>query len=260
MKHVALFLALLCGISAGRAAELRYTTFDPNDANSGPAVILSGEIRKGDYQAILRFARKDPIRFNGSVMILASPGGDLLEAIRIGGFIKKTYQNVFVNSHIGKCASACFLIYVAAVDRSAIVPGLGIHRPYFAPSEFEKMPLREAEQKHRRLMDAVRKYLEDQQVPQYLIERMFSLASTEIYWLNYDDISSVGVRANWWDQLLVDRCKLDKQLDQGFLNEGDHFARAAEAREHISRVAACAYTISAEERKRNLKELLGATR
>lgn len=259
MMRLALVLVLLGSLSTGRAAELRYGALDPRDPDSAPAVILSGEIRKGDYEAILRFARKDPHRFHASTIVLASPGGDLIEAIRIGGLIRKTYQSVFVNSAIGTCASACFLIYVAAVDRHALVPALGIHRPYFAPSEFERMPLQAAEQKHRRLMETVRKYLEDQQVPQYLIERMFSLASTEIYWLSWDDLKNLGLRANWWDQLLVDRCKLDKQLEQQFLNQGDHFARAAEAKRQIHDVAVCAYQISAEDRKQNLRDLLGAS-
>jgi hypothetical protein len=259
MKLLAILLPLLCCLSVGQAAELRYGSLDPKDSEDN-AVLLSGEIRKGDYEALLRFARKNPTIFNAHTLVLASPGGDLIEAMRIGSFVRKTYQSVFVSPDIGKCASACFLIYVAAVNRGAQAKAIGIHRPYFAPSEFERMPLQEAEKKHRRLMEVVRKYLEDQQVPQYLIERMFSLASTEIYWLTFEDLDNLGARANWWDQVLVARCGLDKKLEQGFSRMGESFARASEAKRHIRDLAICAYNISAEDRERNLRELLGARR
>lgn len=238
---------LFAASQSAQAIDLAYGSIDPNKPEKINAIILKGEIRKGDYELLLRFARKDRQRFHSKMVVLASQGGDLLEAIRIGVFLRKTYMDVFVNPKIGRCASACFLIYVAAVERDAVVPGLGIHRPTFAASEVEHLPLPEAERKHRELMQAVRSYLEDQQVPAYLIEKMFSLASTEIYWLTWEDLDRLGTRANWWDQVLVDRCRLNKKLEQ---------VRGPEALKHISDVAACAYDISAEERLRNLDQLL----
>ena len=239
------------------AVDLRYGPLNPDEPTGTPAVILSGEIKKGDYENLLRFARKDPHRFHASTVVLASSGGNLLEAMRIGTFLRRTYQNAFVSDKIGKCASACFLIYVAAVERSALVPSVGIHRPYFPSSEFDGMSLEEAQTKHRWLMDTIRQYLEEQDVPRYLIERMFSLASTEIYWLNRRDLDAIGRRANWWDQVLVNRCKLDKRLEQKYLSGETHpQTREAEAEKHIYDVAVCAYEISAEERKRNLSNLL----
>jgi hypothetical protein len=258
--HLLLSVTIFAVVSSAHAVDLTYGSLDPNNRQSDNAVILTGEIRKGDYDAIRRFARKDPDRFHSRTVVLASQGGDLIEAIRIGTFLRKTYMTVFVNPDIGRCASACFLIYVAAVERSSVVPGLGIHRPYFAPSEFQRKPLPEAEKKNRQLMRAVRNYLDDQEVPHYLIEKMFSLASTEIYWLNWEDLNRLGTRANWWDQVLVDRCRLNKGLEQEYLNRGDDAPRAAEAKKHIHEVAVCSYEISAHERFRNLIQLLNASK
>lgn len=248
---------LLTVAGSAKSIELSYGQIDPSDTGS-PAIVLKGEIRKGDYEIIKRFARLDQQKFHSSTVVLASPGGDLVEAIRIGNFFRKTYMTVFVNPAIGRCASACFLIYVAAVERSAMVPGLGIHRPYFPLQQTENIPLDKLEQRHRALSASVKRYLEEQQVPQYLIERMFSMASTEISWLGWEDLNNLGTRAVWWDQVLVDRCKLNKDLEQEYLKNGDEAPRLALAKRHIYEVAKCSYDISADERLKNLKELLAS--
>src|SRR3989344_66925 len=119
------------------AVDLRYGPLNPDEPTGTPAVILSGEIKKCDYENLLRFARKDPYRFHASTVVLASSGGNLLEAMRIGTFLRRTYQNAFVSDKIGKCGSACFLIFVPGVGRGPFVPWVGIHRPFFPSSELE---------------------------------------------------------------------------------------------------------------------------
>jgi hypothetical protein len=115
---IALLLTLLAAPS--RAIELAYGSLDPTEPNHENAIIMSGQIRKGDYEVLRQFAAKDKERFQSRTIVLASPGGDLLEATRIGIFLRKTYKEVFVNPDIGRCASACFLIYVVG---PAISPG-----------------------------------------------------------------------------------------------------------------------------------------
>ena len=106
------------------------------------------------------------------------------------------------------------------------------------------------------MRSAYRLFLQDREVPQYLQERMFSLASNEIYWLTYADLDRIGPRANWFDQFMVSRCKLDKQLEQGFLAQGVSFPRAEEARANISQAATCAHNLTVEEAKGNLRRFV----
>ena len=255
IRNIVCSMFLLTVACSAKSIEIFYGRLDPTDTGS-PAIVLRGEIRTGDYEIVKRFARLDTHKFHSSTVVLASSGGDLVEAIRIGNFFRRTYMSVFVNPAIGRCASACFLIYVAAVERGAMVPGLGIHRPYFPLQQSENIPLDKMEQRHRTLSASVKRYLEEQQVPQYLIERMFSMASTEISWLDREDLNSLGARAVWWDQVLVDRCKLNKELEQEYLKNGDESPRVSLAKEHLFKVAKCSYDISADERLKNLKELL----
>lgn len=237
------------------AADFTFGRLDPSDTTGLEDIVLSGEIKGGDYESLKAFAKKDGL-FWARTVVLASPGGDLLEAIRIGNFLRKTFTPVFVNPKVGKCASACFLIYVAAVRRSGVASSLGIHRPYFSPLDFGRLPLEEVQKKHDQLMAAVKSHLQAQQVPHYLIDKMFSLASTEVYWLNEDDLDSLGLRANWWDQVMVDRCGLDKTLEKEFISRGYLSPRAQLALAHIHKVAQCGYSISKQETERNLKALL----
>jgi hypothetical protein len=249
---------IILAFAAGhaKAIDLAYGSLDPNNPKADNAILLTGEVRKGDLEVLKQFAANDRERFHWRTIVLASQGGDLLEAMRIGQFIRETYMEVFVNPDVGRCASACFFIYVSAIQRDSLDSGLGIHRPYFSAADFDRTPLNEVEHKHRQLMKAVRNYLEDQQVPAQIIEKMFSLASSEIYWLTHEDIASLGRRAHWWDQVLVDRCMLNKELELELLSRGDFSPRAAHAKRHIREVAECAYNISADDRLKNLNRLL----
>lgn len=242
------------------AAEFYFGPLDPSDSSSPEATIMRGEIRVGDYGRLVSFARTDRNRFLWRFIVLASAGGDIHEAMKIGTFVKATYQSVFVNPAVGKCASACFLIYVAAVDRMALNNSVGIHRPYFGAEYFSHLSLSEAEARHEALLGEVRKYLEKREVPQYLIEKMFLLASDEVYWLPQRDIDRIGQRASWYDQLLVDRCGLNKELERGFQREGDRFRFAKEAKENIRHVAECGADMQAAEGEANLEQILAGNK
>ena len=178
--------------SASNGADFSFRPASPRGL-SFPSVVMSGEIQRGDYERLQSFIRKDFDRFRSSVLVLTSPGGDLFEAIKIGNIVKASYSHVSVYESVGVCASACFLIYVASVSRGATLPSIGIHRPYFDPHYFSKLSIAQAEVRHKELTRKIREYLEEREVPQYLIEKMFSLSSDEVYWLTYDDLDRIGL-------------------------------------------------------------------
>src|ERR1017187_4670651 len=92
----------------------------------GPLVLMRGEIVPGDYSRLLKFAVDNRLVLANGGFILASPGGDVSEALRIGQFIKSLYASVIVLPSAGRCASACFILYVSAVRRLAVDRSIGI--------------------------------------------------------------------------------------------------------------------------------------
>ena len=252
-------ILLLLVLLPAHSADIRLAPFDPSSPDSSEVVVISGLIEPGDYDRLRDLAKRDAKLFHARTFVLASLGGDIEEAVRIGRLLRSMYASVFVSSKHGKCASACFFIYVAAIDRNATIPDLGIHRPYLNPKRYAQLSLEASEQKYRELSEVVRSYLVEHQVPSSIIERMFNLASSEIQWLDAVDLKAVGRRAPWWDQVLVDRCKLDKQLEAEYywLRPGSHIeAMAEKAEKHFHDVAQCAYFLSAEDRGRATRSLL----
>jgi hypothetical protein len=197
------------------AATFSFGTLDgkPSAASDrAPVIVMAGKIVPGDLEKLISFSKTDSI-FLSRTILLASEGGDAPEAIRIGRFVKDTFLSVAVNRRFRKCSSACFLIYVSAAERSAMPGGVGIHRPYFSNEYFAGLSPQEAETKYQVLSSRMRAFLVEMEVPADLIDRMFGLASTEIYWLTEDDVLRLGERAHWWDQYLVARCNADKDLE-----------------------------------------------
>lgn len=140
---------------------------------------LTGTITKGDLRKILD-AVTPPTAFP-KYFTLDSPGGDILEAITIGRFIREAATGTFVPK---SCMSACVFLLVAGVSQSALDDAaIGLHRPYFDPKEFAGLSLPDAEKKYKLLQAATRRYLEDMEMPTAAIEKMFSISSDDMYYL-----------------------------------------------------------------------------
>jgi hypothetical protein len=166
--------------------------------------LLRGQIVGGDYDNVMRLFRDShPVlrRFS-----LISPGGNVEEAIRIGRLFRKYTLEAMapVRSSDGRfvlwspptgpslyrqcaggsecaCASACALIWFGAVDRSGTV---GVHRPHTDDPAFRAMSPAEASVAYRRMLDGVRAYLGEMEVPKQIIETMTATGSSEIRWVD----------------------------------------------------------------------------
>lgn len=206
----------------GHSMDIAYSKLNPFGGSvppgSGEGLVLKGEIVPGDYDALLDVIRANPERFwHKTGFILASPGGDVQEALKIARLVKGTYSPVFVGKAAGPCVSACFFIYVSAVTREAGPGQLGVHRPYINPSRLSTSSAAAAEVTQDRILRQARAYLEDQNVPTNLIDKMFQRASTEVYWLSTDEIENqLGRRPPWFEQYLIAKCGLDKQLERDY--------------------------------------------
>lgn len=189
-------LTAVCGDAW--AAEIGYT--------KEGRISLFGEIRAGDTAKAIALLRANPLSFIKSPWALNSNGGDIVEAIRLGELIKDLYQSVEVLDYQSKCASACFFVYISAVNRMAFANTLGIHRPYFDQRQYSNLDPDTARKKYDELASKVRAFMKQNDVPNDLVEKMFSLASDEIYWVSSEDDDKLGQRPYWFDQYMVSKC------------------------------------------------------
>lgn len=180
---------------------------------------LQGAIEPGDAErAVSLLLSIRPI--GGSLYLypsslqLNSNGGDVTEALKLGALLKVLYMDVLVAANgKGLCASSCFFVFLSGVERHATgmdqlttngatgnFGPLGVHRPYFKAPEGGPASTTRQE----KAMRATAVYLQSEQVPQALIDKMMSYASNDIYWLNSEEIRSIGrFRAGVEEELIV---------------------------------------------------------
>lgn len=182
---------------------------------------LSGEIVPGDTERIIgKVLAINPIvgrtYLLPSSIWIDSPGGDIREAMRLASLVKAAYLNVtVVPGGKGVCASSCFFIYLAGQRRSASgidriredgalhsLGPLGIHRPYYEVTSGGP----DAAARQERLMDAIMDFLRNERVPQSLIDQMMSHPSNDVYWLNSQEIRSLGSYRAGVEEELIQKC------------------------------------------------------
>jgi hypothetical protein len=229
----------------------------PEVSNSGhlvPYLLMKGEIKPGDYQKLLRFAERDKAHFLEASFILASPGGDVTEALMIGRLLKDIYAPVSVGRRYGPCASACFIIFASAVDRTSVEGLIGIHRPYVARSRLQGLTLAEAEREESQALLDAENYLHSVRVPRAIVDEMFANASTEIHWLSWDELQQVGLRPPWWEEVLIARCRLNPTQEAAGMNAG--LEEGTPAAIMVRTVSECQANLSAPEAEKNLNAAL----
>jgi hypothetical protein len=99
---------------------------------TGP-LLNSGDIARGDYVRLLAKIEDDEDRFlSQNKIIVALTAGGMSEAMKIAKLVKALHSEVGVRPLTGNCVGACFLIYVAASERSRVreipplsTPGVG---------------------------------------------------------------------------------------------------------------------------------------
>jgi hypothetical protein len=181
-------VALLLAGMPCLGAELFYMDHDPFTAEYVGAVgplVISGEIMPGDYERLLSKIAGDEGRFFAlNKIILASDGGDVAEAVKIGGLVKSL---------------------------------IGINRPFIADSDeaaAEAVPGRDAALAESRALAQVRVFLYENAVPNYLVDEMFRRASDDAYWLSEDDEKNLGIRSPAFNRYLRDKCAWDENIER----------------------------------------------
>jgi hypothetical protein len=186
----------------------------------GISITMTGEITPGDAERLANiFVSVKPIAnyypYPNS-LYLSSPGGEVAEAIRIADLVNTLGITVApIPDGKGACASSCFLIYVAGLERTAggidtmkaegskgNLGPLGVHRPYFRVHD--DGPAGARRQEH--IMSEMRAYLVKAGVGHSLIDKMMSHASNDIYWLSAEDIRALGNFSPGLEEQLISKC------------------------------------------------------
>jgi hypothetical protein len=174
-------------------------------------IIFHGEIVRGDYEKLINVVRK-----NGNIpeyIFINSKGGDVIEAMKIGRFVRRallaTGIQYFKEDYQGGCYvySAAMLIYLACVARKPDFNiSFGIHRPRFDKSYFSGLSIGEAESKYKDMEKSVRQYLEEMNVSQSFIERMFSIPSNSLEMLDSKQLIAIAGMSPAYDEWLLAKC------------------------------------------------------
>ncbi len=203
-------------------------------------LVLEGKIEAGDYEKLRSAYRKKTNEFYiggdlANEIYLASPGGDLAEAMKIGRLVRELKLHTVVpagpyplpgtyvkysaaDRHQLKnpqenfmCTSACFFIFAAGITRE-LGPGaskLGIHKPYLSDTDLRTLNGDQAITSANRVRSTVENYLKEMNVPTKYVELMFSVPKDKIAWLeNVADLEgTIPELTDWLD------AQCDKRTD-----------------------------------------------
>ena len=240
--HVLIFVFVVAAISSISglvgAAEIRV---DPSRGRWG--AVLEGTIEQGDAEKLRRFISLDhtPVE-----LFLASPGGDLSEAMKIGALVRKlkmitvvpeNYPGIDFIEKIAEhhglknyrdnyiCASACFFVFVAGVYRDSEFVGMkepliGIHKPYLSSEDQMTLDSDQAIKSARDTKNIVGKYLLEMGVSHKYEDEMFSIPKTDVRWISHDEFNTdfkgvIPQLKDWVDA----RCNKLTSAENKFWNE-----------------------------------------
>jgi len=138
------------------------------------AIVLNGDITP---QMPAEFAAARAARPDATTLILASPGGDINTAIRLGFEVKKLGMATWVMQG-SRCASACAVLFFAGSPR--VVDGeLALHQPEYASQDIKHATFRS---------------LMALGMPAAVFDVMWSTPYTDMHVLSDQELKAFGLR------------------------------------------------------------------
>jgi hypothetical protein len=240
--YICVVLITTRAVSIASSAAAEITVDDMYDV-----IHLEGTIVSGDYEKLKSIAlhldgRSNPFPIT---LNLFSPGGEVTEAIKMGRLVRSLrWQTRAPNGETGQdtkklqmqslknpevnymCASSCFLIFVAGIERSVGgyrsytgSPVLGIHRPYLSETELKAISSKDAITTSSKVRTVVENYLREMSVPSKYANMMFSIPKDQIQWLTPSDVHSdlagfIPELKDWVDARCDSRTDIEKHLSQ----------------------------------------------
>jgi hypothetical protein len=189
------FLSLLgaatleCGGAAAAQVEI-----EPSDATGSRfRIVISGPI---SLATLFDFSRAvvDP-RIAGTLapsVELDSPGGSIPAAMAIGGFVRAGGLRTAV-ARRRKCDSACALILVAGIERSASAGSVRIHRPRYQAGQAGGDAHARARESYKVVLSRMRDYLRHMGPGDRLLEAMLAVPSGRLRALSHRELQAYGL-------------------------------------------------------------------
>ena len=185
-----LLLTLTCAsmLTKAQAAELRLNVY-----RNYRSLDIEGRIEPGDYERFLRIVKESQAQL--SSVYLYSPGGDFLEAIKIGRAIRALELSTrapmrgrdgrpICEDPLGSkprdpanctAASAAFFIHIGGIGRHGTY--LAVHRPFYDPQRFRNLSQSKALIAYERLLSEARAYMNEMALPSHIQEEVLNTPS-----------------------------------------------------------------------------------
>ncbi len=246
----------ICFVGVSNAAEIKVSD------HPGYGIILEGTIVSGDYDKLRKLVEENCFAkyYNACAheIYLASPGGSLAEAMKIGRLVRALRLGTQVpvegstdllQSFVAAlklkdakanymCASACFFVSVAGIEREPTVGKviLGIHRPYMSDSDLKTLSASQAITSAAQVRTIVETYLKEMSVPAKYADLMFSIPKDQVRWLDKADFQAdfsgiIPELKDWMNAKCDNETDVDKRLWKMFNTKaarGETFTAAEE--------------------------------
>lgn len=207
LTAASLLLLLLLSSQALSAMDVSVTKYSFVETYT---LNLSGTIEKGDFDKIVRIFRQE--RNFPRVATIESPGGNILEAIKIAKLFRKGRVMVWAVS--GTCNSSCFLIVAGSALREVEVD-IGLHRPRYDDSYFAGLAAEDAEKEYKKLNRLVRQFLKESYVPEDIVDMMISTSSDKAIYLTPEEFERrIGKISPDYEEWLLAKCGSMSQQEQ----------------------------------------------
>ena len=159
--------------------------------NDGSTISIVGKIVAGDYDKVLQTLLDGGP--GTSTVFVSSPGGDAIEAMKIGKLIREQSLatsvpfsirgNAVCPSNLASpsdctCFSACVLIYLAGIERQGDY--LGVHRVYLNQDTVRSLSIDDSAKTTRKISKNLDEYIDAVGAPNTLRDRIQAASANEI--------------------------------------------------------------------------------
>ncbi|MDB5364286.1 MAG: hypothetical protein JWM77_213 [Rhodospirillales bacterium] len=190
-----LSLLLFLGLAPAHAAVT--LTADGSAPGAPAQILIHGAIRKGDYARFERLAdlvaQTSRHSVNGVPFVtvrLSSPGGDVMEALKIGALLNRRWMMTLVRPR-DECVSACVFLLMSGVVRTATGAAIGVHRPEFEPASRARLSRAQADQFWAALEAHLTAYFDTMQIDRRAYARMMSTQGG-LYYFTQNELTALG--------------------------------------------------------------------